>query len=301
MTTLFAYLRLMRPANLLTAVADICLGYAASGLLLKSSGLLNYTPINFIEFHWLILATLGLYGGGVVFNDVFDYELDKKERPERSLPSGKASLWGATLLGVFLLSFGVFSASQVSWLSAGIAVLVVFLVILYDSLAKHHVFFGPLVMGLCRGGNLALGMSIEPESLLLLWFLPLIPIVYIAAITLISRGEVQGGNRPALLLGFGMYVLVFLAIVGLGFYPRYYLLYALPFGILFGFLILPPLRKAWIDLQAKNVFKAVKAGVLALIVLDATLSAGFAGWEYGLLVLLLLPISMGLARIFAVT
>jgi len=301
MTTLFAYLRLMRPANLLTAVADICLGYAASGLLLKFTGLFNYTPIDFIGFHWLIWATLGLYGGGVVFNDVFDYELDKKERPERSLPSGKASLLGATLLGIFLLIFGVFSASQVSWLSAGIAGLVVVLVLLYDSLAKHHVFFGPLVMGLCRGGNLALGMSIAPESLLTLWFLPLIPIVYIAAITLISRGEVHGGNRPALLLGFGMYVLVFLAIISLGFYPRYHLLFALPFGILFAFLILPPLRKAWIDLQAKNVFKAVKAGVLALIVLDATLSAGFAGWEYGLVVLLLLPISMFLARIFSVT
>lgn len=301
MNTLLAYLRLMRPANLLTAVADICLGYAASGMLIKASGLFNYTPIDFVNFHWLIFATVGLYGGGVVLNDVFDYQLDCQERPERPLPSGAASLWGASLLGGVLLCGGVWAAYQVSLLSTWIALAVVFLVILYDALAKHHVFFGPLVMGLCRGGNLALGMSIAPASLLTLWFLPIVPVVYIAAITLISRGEVKGGNRSALLTGALMYGVVLLAILGLSFYPRYHLINALPFGLLFSYLIFSAWWRAWQNMEAKNIFKAVKAGVLALIVLDATLAAGFSGWEYGLVVLLLLPISMALGKLFAIT
>jgi len=37
MTTLGAYIRLMRPANIVTAVADILLGFAASGALLVLS------------------------------------------------------------------------------------------------------------------------------------------------------------------------------------------------------------------------------------------------------------------------
>ncbi|MEM0982243.1 MAG: polyprenyltransferase, partial [Cyanobacteria bacterium P01_H01_bin.58] len=45
----------------------------------------------------------------------------------------------------------------------------------------------------------------------------------------------------------------------------------------------------------------VKSGVLSLIVLDAAIAAGFAGWPYGLAVLALLPLSIVLARMFAVT
>jgi len=49
------------------------------------------------------------------------------------------------------------------------------------------------------------------------------------------------------------------------------------------------------------VRSAVKAGVMALILLDATVAAGFAGWWYGLLVLALFPLSRWLAGRFAVT
>ena len=79
---LIAYLQLMRPANIITAWADILLGYAAAGAV--TVGINN---LDFVALGWLILATTGLYGGGVVFNDVFDAELDAVERPERALPS----------------------------------------------------------------------------------------------------------------------------------------------------------------------------------------------------------------------
>ena len=46
---------------------------------------------------------------------------------------------------------------------------------------------------------------------------------------------------------------------------------------------------------------AVKMGVLSLIPLNASYVAGFGHWTLGLLVLLLLPISLGLAKRFAVT
>jgi 4-hydroxybenzoate polyprenyltransferase len=51
----------------------------------------------------------------------------------------------------------------------------------------------------------------------------------------------------------------------------------------------------------ENIQIAVKAGVLSLIVVDATAAATFASLPYGILVLSLLPISMGLAQIFSVT
>lgn len=135
----------MRPANIVTAIADIMLGYAASGALLSLSLWENgFEAANLYLLGWLVLATIGLYGGGVVFNDVFDAELDRVERPERPIPSGRASLAGASILGLVLLVGGVLAAWQVSVASAAIALAVALLALLYDWKGKHHTFLGPI-------------------------------------------------------------------------------------------------------------------------------------------------------------
>ena len=302
MSRLGAYLRLMRPANIITAIADIMMGFAASGMLLShpfwEGGLSSETlePLG-----WLVLSTIGLYGGGVVFNDVFDAELDRVERPERPIPSGKATVGGATAVGALLLAGGVLAAWQVSLLSAALALAVALLALLYDWKGKHHNLLGPVNMGSCRGGNLLLGMSAVPAAVEELWYMALIPIVYIAAITMISRGEVHGGNIAALRGAVLMYALVFAGIISLSLLPQFSFIYSLPFLLLFAYLIFPPLFRAMPTKEPKLIIKAVKAGILALIVMNASMAAGFAGWQYGLLVLLLLPVSIYIARKFAVT
>ncbi|GHA79368.1 UbiA-like protein EboC [Pontibacter akesuensis] len=302
MSTVGAYVRLMRPANIVTAIADIMLGFAASGALLSRSLWENgFEAAHLQPLGWLVLATIGLYGGGVVFNDVFDADLDRVERPERPIPSGKASLAGATILGLVLLIGGILAAWQVSDVSALIALAVALLALLYDWKGKHHTFLGPINMGSCRGGNLLLGVSAIPAALDDLWFIALIPIIYIAAITMVSRGEVHGGNTAALKGAVLMYGIVFAGIMSLALLPQFNLLYTLPFLLLFAWLIFPPLFKAMPTKEPKLIIKAVKAGILALIVMNASIAAGFAGWQYGLIVLLLLPVSIYIARRFAVT
>lgn len=303
MKTLLAYLRLTRPANLMTAVADVALGFAISGsVYIEPGGVIPQFDYDYLlKFPWLVLSTIGLYGGGVVFNDVFDFELDKIERPERPLPQGEASLSGAVFLGALLLLMGVFTAYQVNIFSFYISLIISVLVISYDSWAKHHVFWGPLNMGACRGFNLLLGMSIQPLMLYLYHPLALIPVVYIGAITLVSQGEVRGGNRPALYLALAMYATVILGIgLTLVFLGKHFW-QSFPFLVLFSFLTIRPLLSAIKAPIAKNVFKAVKSGVLSLVIMDAALSAGFAGWFYGILVLTLLLLSLVLAKLFAVT
>jgi 4-hydroxybenzoate polyprenyltransferase len=92
-----------------------------------------------------------------------------------------------------------------------------------------------------------------------------------------------------------------MSILGLGmaFGPSFW--HTLPFLLLFGFLIFPPVFKAIREPQPRNIGLAVKAGVISLIVMDAALAASFAGWLYGLVVLALLPLSRLLAKTFAVT
>lgn len=289
---LWAYLQMMRPANIVTAWADILAGFAASGAV----GLINIQVLG-----WLLLATTGLYGGGIVLNDVFDAELDAQERPERPIPSGRASRQGATLLGSTLLVIGVVAAAQVSVLSATLACGIALAATLYDAVGKHNPIFGPLNMGACRGGNLLLGISAVPAMIGEHWFLAVIPIIYIAAITTISRGEVHGAKNITGIIALSLIGLVIAGLLGLGLLQDYHVLAALPFVALFAGRVLLPFIKAVREPKPEQIRTAVKAGVLSLIVLDATVAAGFATLPYGLLVLSLLPISMALAQIFAVT
>nr|WP_277876471.1 UbiA-like protein EboC [Trichocoleus sp. FACHB-40] len=294
---LWAYLQLMRPANIVTAWADILVGFAASGAI----AFLNQTLTGSATLAWLLLATTGLYGGGVVFNDVFDAELDAKERPERPIPSDRASRQGAIALGSLLLVVGIVAALQVSWLSGAIAATIAFAALLYDAFGKHHSILGPVNMGICRGGNLLLGVSAVPAMLGERWFLALIPITYIAAVTAISQGEVHGGKATTGITALLFVGAVIASILALGLLPDYQVLAALPFIVLFAGRVLPAFVKAVREPTPDLIRVAVKVGVLSLIVLDATVAAGFANLPYGLLVLSLLPISMILAQIFAVT
>lgn len=295
---LWPYLQLVRPANVITALADVLAGFAMTGLWLHLNG--ETWASSLAALGWLLIATAGLYAGGIVFNDVLDAELDRHERPERSIPSGQVALSSAALLGGLLLLGGVAAALQVGSLSAALAAIIALTVLFYDAYGKHR-WLGPLNMGVCRGLNLLLGASALPVIVAKLWFVALIPIAYIAAVTLTSRGEVHGGKRQsgaAALLLIGM---ASCGVVALGLTPRFELLAAAPFLLLFWWRVVPVFLGAARHPRPDNIRTAVKTGVIMLIVLNASIAAGFAGFWYGLMVALLLPISIGLARVFAVT
>jgi hypothetical protein len=67
------------------------------------------------------------------------------------------------------------------------------------------------------------------------------------------------------------------------------------------FLIFKPLMQAIVSPIGSNIGKAVKAGVLSLIVMDAAWVAASGNWQVAICVLVLLPISMRIGKYFAVT
>ena len=291
--TLRAYLTLARPANLVTAIADVLAGMAIAHYFLVPNP--AAAPIG-----WLALATVGLYGGGVVFNDVFDAELDAVERPERPIPSGVvpkqlAALWGSALYAV-----GIAASFLVNPTAGLLAIGITVVSLLYDRFGKHHSWLGPLNMGLCRGLNLLLGVSIIPEQLVPYLWVGLVPVAYIAAITMISRGEVHGGNAGILRVAGLLYALV-IGSVGALAQVRGQLGTALPFLLLFGYYIFPPLWRAVREPVGRNIGLAVRAGVISLIVMNAAWVAAFANFPLATLVFCLLPLSRLLAKVFAVT
>ena len=289
-----AYLQLCRPANIITAIADILAGVAIANFATP------ITEVNAFGVLLLCISTVGLYGGGIVFNDIFDLELDKIERPERAIPSGRISLQNAFIFGTMLLLIGIISAFLNKSLSGIIASLVAILALVYDKYGKHHSFLGPMNMGLCRGGNLILGMSIVASTVSEWWWLGILPVCYIAAITMISRGEVHGGKKNTLYFAAFLYAIVNISQLTIA-YRLDTLWFSLAFVSLHIFLIFKPLTKAISNPIGPHIGKAVKAGVLALIVMDAAWVSISGNFVIALFVLILLPISIKLAKVFAVT
>lgn len=285
----FAYLQLARPANLVTAAADILAGYAVAGLPSLRKLLL------------LCAASVCLYAGGVVLNDVFDADLDSVERPERPIPSGRVERRPASQMGFGLLLAGIALGFAVSLWSGGLAVSVAALAVLYDSWGKRQEWIGPMNMAACRAANLLLGISAGIPALATRWFLCLIPFAYIAAVTSLSKGEVHGATRARNLIPLAIVSGVIAALLLLGLTPGFVCWSAVPFIVVLAWRVLPPFARAWQHPSSKTIRIAVLAGVLSLISLDSAIAAGYASILYGIFVLSLSLIAGGIARLFAVT
>lgn len=286
------WIQIIRPSNVLTAISDVLAGVALACLFLQQ----DLPPHN--PLIWITISSMLLYTGGIVFNDVFDAALDKVERPERPIPSGRIKKSAASILGTLAFAIGCFLAYQVNMTAFYVSLAIVLMCLLYNGKAKHHFLAGPIVMGACRGLNLLLGMAVLPDALSY-WYIAIIPIIYIASVTNISRGEVYGSNKTALLVSIGLYSIVILTLLYFTYSSKNYL--ALVFILLFSVMIGSPVSKALKTLQPQDVRKAVKFGVLALILMNASWIAISGHWLLALAVCAILPVSIFLAKKFAVT
>ena len=284
-----AYLELLRPANVVTALADVLAGFAVAGL------------DNRRALPWLLCSTACLYGGGVVLNDVFDRQLDRVERPERPIPSGRVRVAHAATFGGVLLAVGVLLAWRATDAAACLAAAIAAFVLLYDSWGKRHGLIAPLNMGMCRALNLMLGVAAVPAVLSTSWPLALLPFFYIWAVTSLSRGEVHGGRRAGAtiaLIFLGAAVLA-LAVVAAGARDR--AVPAMVLVIALGWRVLPAFWRARQRPHAHMIRHAVKRGVLSLVILDAAIAASYAGPLCAAAILAIGLIAGWLARLFAVT
>ena len=285
-TGLRPWLELVRLPNLVTAMADVAAGWAIAG---AHGG---------AQLALLCGSSVALYAGGIGLNDVADAALDARERPERPIPSGRIRRRSAALVAACSLALGTALAASVSWQTGAIALALIACILSYDFLAKPSAA-GPVNMGLCRALNLALGLSVLPAALAGRWELCLLPWVYIAAVTTISRGEVQGGRRSA---GWGgVAIAAVISAVLLILAARHTAIAGAAAAAVFALTVVPAWLRAARSPDAITIRSAVRYGVLALVLIDASLCGIFAGVLPAIAVGLLYPASLVLARRFWVT
>jgi 4-hydroxybenzoate polyprenyltransferase len=285
----FPYLELIRPPNVATALADVLAGFAVGGL------------ENGRALPWLLTATSCLYAGGITLNDVFDRDLDRRERPERPIPSGRVTTASASIFGASLLAAGTVAAFLAGRTAGSIALAIVGFVLVYDWWGKHRPVIGPLNMGLCRGLNVLLGMAAVPAAMRVSWPVAGIVVAYIAAVTLVSRGEVLGGARRVIAAALALLAGVLAALTALSATAPGSKIAGLALTGLLAWRVGPAFWRAWQQPAAGPIRHAVVTGVLSLVLVDAVIAAVYTGMIYCLALLATALLAGRLARSFAVT
>ncbi len=289
MSSLFPYLQLIRAPAVFTAISNILAAHLiATGGEVRGAALVL-----------LSAASLCLYAGGMILNDCFDLEEDRRERPGRPLPSGRVPLARAWLLGWGALACGVLLAAAQGGLQLLIALVLAAAIVLYDGVAKRY-RVGSLVMGGCRYLNWLLGLSVTGLSAQ--DFLLASPILlYVVSLTVLSSIETTAKQRAPLVacaLGILATGVIVVTLIAAGVLPQRWAMPAVIAGAAF-----VVYRLAWTyrNFDAENVQSAMKLLIMGVIPLDAMMVFAGAPWWGGFLVLALIVPARILGRWMYVT
>lgn len=208
-----AWGRILRLPNLLTVPGD-----PIAGFLLVTQGSVRLLP-----GVWAAAAGLCFYAAGLIVNDLCDIETDRRERPDRPLPSGQIRPIAAVAAALLLLAAGQAFTCLLDPQAWWIGFMLVLTSFLYNLGFKSIPVLGPLTIGACRGLNVMLGASavpsVEPLSASLLLAVATIS-GYIAAVSHIARREMAatsiGEERwiPAVVLVFGFALIARIQVFG---------------------------------------------------------------------------------------
>lgn len=258
MTSARGLVRLLRPPNVWTALADSAAGMLVVGVWAPS----------------LLGASACLYLAGIVLNDLFDRDVDARERPGRPIPAGEVDAGVAAALGVGLLAGGAALGFVAGRVTGTIALAVAVAVLLYDGGLKRTAV-GPLVMGSCRALNFLLGIAAAgavpawPEARLAG---PASLGLYIAALTFVARDEVIGNGRVRARLGLAaLTALAATAVALLAQATAPWSAWAWLAALLL--LELRNWAPLWHDASAPRTGRAIGGAILLIPVLDATVVA----------------------------
>jgi 4-hydroxybenzoate polyprenyltransferase len=294
------YIILVRLPNIFSAVSNILPGYFTIVTAVSSSF------INTNILVGLMISSSLLYLAGVVFNDYFDIEIDKKERPTRPLPSGKISKRKALTIAILSIITANVLSLAISWTSFIVVAILTIIIIAYDCRLKHNTITGPITMGLARFVNVILGASpafpmllLSGVSIKMLLFAGTSLFLYVVAISILSKIEVSG-KATNVIIAFS-FSIVFVVIASIAIAGIIGIFQAAAFANLALFSIIMiitfrPILRGLDNLTPGDIQNIIKNMIISIIILDSVFVSGIIGLNYGLATLLLIIPSILLAR-----
>jgi len=292
------YFQLFRIPNIFTVPPDIMAGYFITATI--KSNVINYNDLLILGF-----SSVFLYVGGLITNDLFDFDIDKKERPNRPLPSGKINKNTTIFLSFLFLGSGFLLALSMSLTSALVSVILVMMILSYNYKLKNGVS-RPFLMGSIRALNVFYGStsnndflqnsyfngssSMDYTILVNLLIATVAVFVHIFTLTLISTREtvVEIKKFKKLINLKNVYVTylsIFIFILSLGVIFLSNKILFLSFFIVFlsavTFIFFKKIKKE--NLESQDIQFIVKDMIILLILLDASFVTGTSGFYLGII------------------
>lgn len=241
------YLQLARISNSPTVVSNVLAG----------AGLAGITGWH-TTWGWVAVAMVAFYTAGMYLNDLCDYQIDRRERPNRPLPSGLISKQAAWTVTIVLFGGGTLILASLGVRALFSGLVLIGLIVLYDAWHKTNPI-SPFIMASTRA-MVYVTVFVSFQSMMT-WDLAIaagLMIVYIIGLTYIAKRETQ--NRftqhwPAVLL----------------FLPVAYGFVALPLS--WGWLLLLGFA-GWVGFSLRFIYAGnIGAGIVRLIAGVALLDA----------------------------
>jgi hypothetical protein len=179
-----AWLRMARVSNTPTTVSDT----VAGAVLVSTAAAVGTVAV-------VAVAIALFYTAGMILNDVLDEEVDRRERPERPLPSGQVSRRAAVGAVVGLFAAGEVLLALEGWKPCLAGLGLIALIVLYDAWHKGNAI-SPVLMAGCRAmvyvvAGLAVAGALNAE----LWGAAALLLVYVVGLTQVAKAE--GGGIAA--------------------------------------------------------------------------------------------------------
>jgi 4-hydroxybenzoate polyprenyltransferase len=287
------YLLLIRLPNVFTVPSNILAGYFAT---------ITVAEADSVHLVALVISSGLLYIAGIILNDYFDIEIDKRERPFRPLPSGNISKRHALSIAIIALLIANTISLLLGPTSFALSLALTLAIIAYDYRLKHGLL-GPFAMGAARLLNVIFGASLvlpylSNHSYGIVGAAAASLFLYTIAITILSKKE-AGNERPNSILVFLIVFSVISALAALGLLVQLQWAFLLNLSIFATVMIVT--FKQHLMKEVPSVQKAVRNMVISIIILDSVFVTGTAGLPYGLATLLLIAPAVFLAKKLYVT
>ena len=266
------YLQLVRFPGIFTVFSNVLLGFFA---------------VQQLTFDWLslgfLLATSGfLFCAGMVFNDFFDYNIDKNQRPDRPLPSGKIPKKYALYLGLCFLGLANICSVFVGLPTLLVSLCMTGFILLYDIKLKNIPVFGILNLSVIRFLNVILGTTIVALSVDAIQIA--IPVaILVAGISILAKTERAQYSKKAeilnlIFIGAAIFYVNLLAFGG-----------EIIFYVFMGFFVFSIFVPLYFykEKNNANIQRKVTFQLLSIIILDAALLSIYSELVYGLVTLIL--------------
>ena len=157
-----AFFKITRPLNVMLTFISVCLAAFISPRF-------SATPLVFLA----AFSAAFILAGANVINDIYDFEIDRVNRPQRPLASGKLSVKQAWSWFSFLYSAGLLAALAAGTRFLLIATLIGLLLVWYSIYLKRTVLLGNLLVSFSAGLTFVYGAMAVHD-----WQAGIIPAVF---------------------------------------------------------------------------------------------------------------------------